>query len=71
MHIKFWSENMKKRDRLEDLGVGTMTILKRTLNRATVCALDSYGSVQVPLEGCSEIFMNYCVRQRTANFLTS
>jgi hypothetical protein len=31
MHTKFWSDNLKGRDHLEDLGTGGMILLNRTL----------------------------------------
>jgi hypothetical protein len=41
MRIKFWFENLKKRDQLEDIGVdvdNTKTNIKR--NRVRLCGLD-------------------------------
>jgi hypothetical protein len=33
MHIIFWFENLKRRDRLEDVGVDVMIILERILGK--------------------------------------
>jgi hypothetical protein len=41
-HIKFWSEILKVRDHLEDLGVGGMIILEFILSGN--CAVYSCGS---------------------------
>jgi hypothetical protein len=55
MRTKFWSENLKERDRLENIGVDGRIMLKRILNKlGGGCGLHSSGSGYGPVVGWCE-----------------
>jgi hypothetical protein len=55
MRTKFWSENLKGRDHLEDPGIdGRITVECMWGSRVGKCGLDSCDSGQGPIEGCCE-----------------
>jgi len=73
MHMKFWSENLKGRDHLEDLGIGERIILEWILKHMEWKGVDwmELSQDKVQWRALVNAVMKLRVPQKAGDFLTS
>jgi hypothetical protein len=64
LYTKFWLENLKGIDHLEDVGIDGRIILEWSLgNQGVSCELDSCGSGEDEWQALMNMIMNLCVKR--------